>query len=52
MNMNYLKGGNNEELLDNNFIITNLKELLNNQPLKYKFDINKNIFIYNNGKSF
>lgn len=43
MNTNYLKGGNNEELLDNNFIITNLKELLNNQPLKYKFDIKNRI---------
>jgi len=48
MNINYLKGGNSEELLDNNFIITNLKELLNNQPLKYKFDI-KNRIIH--GKS-
>lgn len=33
------KGGYNEYLLDDNFIITNLKDILNQRPLKYKFNI-------------
>lgn len=42
-NINYHKGGNNEDLLNYSFIITNLKELLNERPLKYKFDIKANL---------
>lgn len=35
------RGGNNK-LLDDSFVINNLKEFLNERPLKYKFDIKKN----------
>jgi hypothetical protein len=33
------KGGNNENLLDDNFIVSNLKDILNQTPFKYKFNI-------------
>lgn len=33
------KGGNNEELLNDNFIINHLKEIIEQRPLKYKFNI-------------
>jgi hypothetical protein len=33
------KGGYNEHLLDDDFIITNLKDILNQRPLQYKFNI-------------
>jgi len=35
------KGGHEDERLDENFIINNFKEILNNRPLKYEFDIKK-----------
>jgi len=35
------KGGNKELLLNEEYIINNLTEILNERPLKYKFDINK-----------
>lgn len=35
------RGGNDNNLLDDNFIISNLKNLLNDQRFKYKFDIKK-----------
>lgn len=35
------KGGHEDERLDDDFIINNLKEILNNRPLKYNFDIKK-----------
>jgi len=46
------KGGNNDLLLDDNYIINNLKDVLNDKPLKYKFDItrdekNYDVFVYN-----
>lgn len=37
------RGGNNDILVDENFFISNLKEILNQRPLKYKFDIKKNL---------
>ena len=42
---NYI-GGNDDFLLDENYIINNLKDILNDKPLKYKFDITKNKKIY------
>jgi hypothetical protein len=33
------KGGNKDELLNDNFIISRLKEIINQRPLKYKFNI-------------
>lgn len=35
------KGGHQDERLDDNFIINNFKEILNERPLKYEFDIKK-----------
>lgn len=37
------RGGNTKYLLDNDFVISNLKETLNERPFKYKFNIKKNI---------
>ena len=42
---NYI-GGNDDFLLDENYIIINLKDILNDKPLKYKFDITKNKKIF------
>lgn len=35
------KGGYEDERLNDNFIIDNFKEILNERPLKYEFDIKK-----------
>jgi hypothetical protein len=53
---NKFRGGDNDLLLDSNYIINNLKDTLNDKPLKYKFDIRVNkknyeVFIYNEDTS-
>jgi len=35
------RGGNGDQILNDTYIINNLKDILNSRPLKYKFDIKK-----------